>query len=69
VQADAAMSVEEAIDEALRAERLSLAYRKEILLRLDSTDEGWRSCCGSYCDPCAETIGRAVDHARRLLGR
>jgi hypothetical protein len=32
----------------------------------DPGDQG-RACCGSNCDPCVETGGRAVDLARRLL--
>jgi hypothetical protein len=35
-------------------------------LRMDKRE--WFFCCSSACDPCVRTIGRAVDHARGLLG-
>jgi hypothetical protein len=63
----AVVTTDEAIDQALSENRLSNAYRKEIQLRLHSEDDGWRMCCGNFCDPCAETIGRVVDRTREIL--
>ncbi len=40
-----------------------------FVMYLDKDPVEWLSCCGSYCDPCVQTIGRAVERAREVLGR
>lgn len=38
-----------------------------VRLYLHRDESEWASCCGSYCDPCVQTILRAVVRARELL--
>lgn len=61
--------VDDAILRALREVGLGGEHIEDVRARLDAADESWRSCCGGFCDPCVQTIGRAVDRARALLGR
>lgn len=35
---------------------------------LERPDVEWRVCCGGFCEPCTQALGRAVDRARALTG-
>src|SRR5690606_29979317 len=57
-------SVEAAIGRALDEEGLDRMYDGVVRRYLERDDDGWRSCCGSLCDPCVLTLGRVVDRVR-----
>lgn len=63
----AATDPEDAILRALREVGLPGDHAPDVRALLDAPDESWRSCCGGFCDPCVQAIGRAVDRARALL--
>jgi hypothetical protein len=52
---------------ACDAQGLDTSYASFLAQHIDAADSSWRTCCHSSCDPCVETLGRAVDHARRKL--
>ena len=54
--------------EACRKEGLEESYASFVAQHLDKPDKRWRWCCGSNCDPCVQTLGRAVDRARKDVG-
>ena len=60
--------IEAAIDEGVRFAGLSDAQRGFVTQYLHVDPIEWMSCCGSYCDPCVQTIGRAVERTRDVLG-
>lgn len=62
-------AIDAAIDEGLRYAGLRDTQRGFVVMYLDKDPVEWLSCCGSYCDPCVQTIGRAVERAREVLGR
>lgn len=59
---------ETAITEGLRHAGLKESQRGLVRAYLHEDPATWKSCCGSYCDPCVLTIAHAVDRARALLG-
>lgn len=60
--------VDDAIDEGVRFAGLRDTQRGFVEAYLHADPAEWMSCCGSYCDPCVQTIGRAVQRAREVLG-
>jgi hypothetical protein len=60
--------IDAAIDEGVRYAGLSDTQRGFVVMYLHRDPVEWLSCCGSYCDPCVQTIGRAVERARHVLG-
>ena len=62
------MSPEAAVAQALAEQRVDASYAKTIQHLVASTQDEWRYCCGSGCDPCVLLIGPVVDRARELLG-
>ncbi|HEB51844.1 MAG TPA: hypothetical protein ENI87_01180 [bacterium] len=52
----------------MRSAGLDESYQSFVARHLDADDARWRWCCGSNCDPCVHTLGRAVDQARQTLG-
>ena len=56
-----------ALTQACAAEGLDPSYVSFVARHLDAADASWRWCCGSSCDQCVQTLGRAVDRARRAL--
>ncbi|MFN3240257.1 MAG: hypothetical protein ACE37K_01965 [Planctomycetota bacterium] len=48
-------------------EGIDESYASFVARHLDAEDASWRWCCGSNCDPCVTTLGRAVDRARHAL--
>lgn len=57
----------EQVLEACHKEGLDGSYVHFVARHLDVPDRDWRSCCASSCDPCVQTLGRAVDRARQAL--
>ena len=55
------------LKEICAAEGLDESYASFVARYLDQPDKSWRWCCGSNCDPCVTTLGRAVDRARSAL--
>ena len=55
------------IERVLAALGLPLEHADEVRARLNDRDDGWRSCCGGFCDPCVLVIARAVDRVRAEL--
>jgi hypothetical protein len=64
---------EEALDLAVRGALEDVgvhrSYARTVRALLLRSDEQWRVCCGSGCDPCVETLARAVAAARERLAR
>ncbi|MFK7742384.1 MAG: hypothetical protein AB8H80_18870 [Planctomycetota bacterium] len=56
------------LSSACKAEGVEDSYTSFVARHLDMPDRGWRWCCGSSCDPCVQSLGRAVDRARKVLG-
>lgn len=59
---------EEALDLALEVHRIDPSYRETVRNLVHDTDDRWRVCCGSACEPCVEQVARAVDQVRSLIG-
>ncbi len=55
------------VDRALAEMGLDPTYRSSIRRLHDCGNDQWRNCCGSGCDPCVETLGRAVDRVRTIV--
>ena len=53
---------------ACAKEGVDESYASFVAEHLDATDDSWRWCCGSSCDPCVQALSRAVDRARIALG-
>lgn len=60
--------VNDAIDAGVAFAGLRDTQRGFVVQYLYVDPVEWMSCCGSYCDPCVQTIGRAVQKTRELLG-
>ena len=61
-------SVEAALDRALTEHQLDESFRKMVRDLVWDTDDRWRVCCGSACEPCVEQLWRAVNQVRQILG-
>lgn len=57
---------EDHVRRALAENQLKPGDRGNLLRFYQRTDDGWRNCCGSACDPCVDRLGRAVDQLRAL---
>ena len=62
------MDVESALTQAMRENFLDPVYRDMVRTLLGRSDDFWRRCCGSNCEPCALTFCRVVDRVRQLVG-
>jgi hypothetical protein len=60
------MSLERAIEMAMREQMLDPAYRGFVMLYLGRPDDHWRQCCNGSCEPCVLQIARVVDRVREL---
>lgn len=52
--------------EVMRAQGVAPVHADAILDYAARTEDSWRVCCDSACDPCVLALGRAVDAWRRL---
>ena len=48
-------------------EGIETSYQHFVAQHVDVADDKWRWCCNSSCDPCVETLARAVHRARQAL--
>jgi hypothetical protein len=65
---DLTISQRKVVAAACSSEGLDESYTSFVARHLDTSDSSWRWCCGSNCDPCVQSLGRAVDRSRRELG-
>ena len=63
----AGMDRDAAVTQAMAENLLEPGYRAFVLSYLARSDDGWRRCCNSSCEPCILQIGRVVDRARALM--
>jgi hypothetical protein len=61
-------ALEAALTEGLRYAGMHESQREMVRAYLDAPPDPTQ-CCGSSCDPCVITIARAVQAARKALGR
>ena len=61
-------ALEEALDLALTEHGIDSSYRATVRNLVHDTDDRWRVCCGSSCEPCVEQVARVVDQVRALIG-
>ena len=61
-------ALEEALDFALAEHGVDPSYRATVRNLVHDTNDRWRVCCGSTCEPCVEQVARAVDQVRALIG-
>ncbi len=61
-------ALEEALDLALAEHQVDPSFRETVRNLVHDTDDRWRVCCGSSCEPCVEQVARAVDQVRALIG-
>ena len=61
-------ALEEALDLALEENHIDGSFRETVRNLVHDTDDRWRVCCGSACEPCVEQVARAVDRVRALIG-
>lgn len=57
----------DALQKICEREGIDASYASFVARYLDAPDKTWRWCCGSSCDPCVHSLGRAVDRARADL--
>ncbi len=58
------------VEEALVKVGLHASWAREVRRQAEKDPASdSRYCCGSACDPCVMTIGRAVDLVRRRIRR
>ena len=53
------------VTRAMKDNQLDGAYRSFVMLYFERSDDAWRKCCHSDCEPCM--LGRTVDRIRELL--
>jgi hypothetical protein len=58
---------EDALRQAMLENDLDEVYERTIRNLHARTDDAWRECCGSSCDPCMLQFGRVVDRLRKLI--
>ena len=56
-----------AIQRALQELHHDASWAGAVRRLFDASDEQWRNCCGSQCDPCVEDLARVLERARALL--
>lgn len=61
---DLAPAAADAIRALLAAAGIDGSYLAFVARHLDATDDSWRWCCGSRCDPCVRGLAGVVDAAR-----
>ena len=59
--------LEQALTKALRDNHIHEGFRDTIRRLVFDNNDGWRTCCGSACDPCVLPMARCVDQIRKLI--
>lgn len=57
---------EDALSQAMLENGLDEVYTGTVRGLHARTDDTWRECCGSSCDPCMLQFARVVDRLRKL---
>jgi hypothetical protein len=62
-----ALTLDEALAKASEENGLEPWYRDCVRPLLRSGPEGYPSCCGGACEPCAQILVRVAERTRQLL--
>lgn len=57
----------EALERAMREQRLEPWHREVALGLLEAPPAEWARCCGNACEPCTLVLRRVVERARALM--